>query len=1372
MKSTSASAERQDEKQQNIEITETTNPRNTPDEHSPNPEPLRVLSLVNDDDSSASSAGISVLKLPTLSPESTERIFPISSVVSVDSTASSAPQTPALENLVEQNSPFAESPRSILASGRQSSGRPATPSPGDRKDAPSIQSTVEASGSSLNVTTGGRKRPALRIDLARGASNRSFDDVSVFSQEVFGLVEPSSAEAQDSYFVGAGSWVGQAEAAIWKKDIADASNFKHIHGLGALIVLQESKGRLIVQLASKNTEEVLGYTPKQLFGLASFCDIVQHDRKKDFLGRFNLVRDNWYNVEQHGPDIHEVDVHLSYGTTRRLWCTMHATKANSGHIICEFESMRAALDHWRNSGPSASVYAVYDNTSSYERSDEKHSTPNMPAEMQNMLRGIRGNFQSADMLSALSLVIQLAASTSSLSMLFNYFIGIIRELTGFSRVTVFYFDSDGNAVPMNDSVDSRVITSFPEDLHFPKPLSPRDLRRFHLGNKVCLEYSHRQSHSELVYRDSENLPREFDLDHCYLLARSPYLVDHVTGMPVFACMSININAFGRAWGLIMCQSYEKEMRLPPPVQKFFWLVSDTLSSNIERLSQKMTAQMQGPFSPSIGDGNEKGDSFQVKDLLSLFKADYAASSMLSETKILGKPHDAQEVLALVEYLKLKKLGTVLCSTDMGRDFPDLNYTPGFKYLSNLLYVPLSTDGREFIVFFKASQCGDALRAGTDDNARCLDQGQPTDRGSEAKVVDRGSGVWNAGDLQKGSFLSLIYSAMLKEVWQQKETTMQSTQLMRLLLANCAHEFRTPLNAIINYLEIALDGDLNQETRESLSRSHSASKSLIYIINDLLDLTNAENGISLIKDEIFDLVETIHEASRIFCEEARQKGVELHVVQYSDIPSVLGDQRRVRQVITNLISNAVQHTSSSGTVTVESCLLPDYTETGKLGIEVAIHDTGTGMSQNDIVALFCELEQVSNADYIRSRSPQRCDNAITSGSSGSRNILGLGLALVARIVRNMNGQLSVKSEEGQGSCFRIKMQFPLPIDESNEEKPDSSRASSVEKGKGRQSGAGDHQNEPPKQDGTDYGQEDQARTGKNTGSSECTDFTKHESHASGDTVTAGPAQHDSASKQEDSSGGKGQIEEKSPGIIHPDIRTEPSSTEEEGQADRPQPGSAEQSTRALADELTKSVEGTAAGSSERMAQPSQTKAQNQSDVPRNEVATTASEGSSRKNLHILVAEDDPTNSAILRKRLEKSGHTVHMTENGKECASAFRDNAHSFDAVLMDIQMPIVDGMGSTKMIRECEELATSSISASATCQTQRIPIFAVSASLVEKDRQTYIDTGFDGWIMKPIDFKRVAHLLDGVHKEEAREDSLYKPGMWEKGGWFDKGGES
>lgn len=84
------------------------------------------------------------------------------------------------------------------------------------------------------------------------------------------------------------------------------------------------------------------------------------------------------------------------------------------------------------------------------------------------------------------------------------------------------------------------------------------------------------------------------------------------------------------------------------------------------------------------------------------------------------------------------------------------------------------------------------------------------------------------------------------------------------------------------------------------------------------------------------------------------------------------------------------------------------------------------------------------------------------------------------------------------------------------------------------------------------------------------------------------------------------------------------------------------------------------------------------------------------------------------------------------------------------------------MIRACNQ------STGSTPTTKRIPIFAVSASLLEKDRQTYIDSGFDGWIMKPIDFHRVNHLLKGVQQEEARNSSVYQSGMWEKGGWFEK----
>lgn len=103
-----------------------------------------------------------------------------------------------------------------------------------------------------------------------------------------------------------------------------------------------------------------------------------------------------------------------------------------------------------------------------------------------------------------------------------------------------------------------------------------------------------------------------------------------------------------------------------------------------------------------------------------------------------------------------------------------------------------------------------------------------------------------------------------------------------------------------------------------------------------------------------------------------------------------------------------------------------------------------------------------------------------------------------------------------------------------------------------------------------------------------------------------------------------------------------------------------------------------------------------------------------------------------------------------------------------LQMPIVDGYSSAKMIRSFEKTHPNAcLSPKARCN-HRIPIFAVSASLVEKDRKRYMDVGFDGWILKPVDFRRVEELLKGIVDDETRDRCIYEPGKWEQGGWFCK----
>ncbi len=101
-------------------------------------------------------------------------------------------------------------------------------------------------------------------------------------------------------------------------------------------------------------------------------------------------------------------------------------------------------------------------------------------------------------------------------------------------------------------------------------------------------------------------------------------------------------------------------------------------------------------------------------------------------------------------------------------------------------------------------------------------------------------------------------------------------------------------------------------------------------------------------------------------------------------------------------------------------------------------------------------------------------------------------------------------------------------------------------------------------------------------------------------------------------------------------------------------------------------------------------------------------------------------------------------------------------------MPIVDGVAATKLIRSHEKTHPESDLSPRAKPHGRVPIFAVSASLVERERNIYIDAGFDGWVLKPIDFKRLNTLLTGIVDERTRKDCLYKPGFWEQGGWFDR----
>ncbi|KAJ5093735.1 CheY-like superfamily [Penicillium angulare] len=1258
------------------------------------PKSMCILSDKKTEISTVTELASPKLKLPQLGNGTVERVFPVRSVVSFDSTPSSALQTPSLDKLESPIPPWGDSPRintvddstGGLPKGSTTDINARDPKPRRPNYLTRMHHQLSLSNISPSLRVSAQDRDSTTDDKSPGLSDTSGEDLSPFAQLQNTIRDGAEVLTRDELTKGQGYFY------------KDETNLV-IQPFGALLVVSELNGKTIVQAASTNSGDITGYTPDDLFNLSSINRIMSNSQWRIFLGHAKCILDDDYDVELCGPELFPLSISTPSGATKHVWCTMHTSRVYRNYIICELEPDAMGNQISRETRNSSSYEPFIDDVEGHtgfpsKESDDKNASGFEP-----------------EILNFLPRFVQKISSAQTLESLVHHSMACFQVLTPFQRITMYHFDGNRNGIVVADSIDESLGINSLEGVEFPESSFSEDMKKQYLRNAVSFAYRKGQNIAQLAYRAS-TVKMGLDLSHCYLLA-SPETSGILSSHLSQACLSMGMYVFGKLWGLVCCQSYDECTRLHPLVHRTCWMLRETISSNIERLSYTLPFHVRQLDLTNGAGGVNQELPVPTGDLLSLFGADYAVASILGETKILGKPPDSQEALAILEYLRVKELSTVLWSTDILSDFEDLDYSPGFRNLSGLIYIPLAVDGQDFIVFFRRGTGIDHKKRGAESDTTTSDPNQSIGADQD------GDTEWSAAEIGKASVLALLYRTFT-EIWQEKEATMQNNQLMRLLLANSAHEFRTPLNAIINYLEIALDGNINQETRDNLSRSHSASKSLVYIINDLLDLTNAENGQRLIKDETFSLSETLCEATDIFWEEARQKHVDLQVVQHAALPAVLGDQRRVRQVITNLISNAAQHTSA-GAVTIESCILSESWETGHISVEVAIHDTGSGMSQEAVETLFCELEQVSNKEYMQ--NPRSYGKASETAALETESVLGLGLALVARIVRNMEGQLSLKSEEGKGSCFKLRLKFLLPSGDNG--------SSSV------------CQN--PADSGAQY----------------------HVKGCDGQIPNGG-----SCDKQETSSSDQGEnnIVKGNAGIDCKcgDPILSGSAT---GRVDSPLVDADISLKNGESRNLTILASGAKVEDKVPL-RPTKTDPSTKATVPepfKPDEAKPSTKPPEEPQLHVLIAEDDPINSSIVKKRLEKFGYSVRMTSNGKECASVYRDSPISFDVVLMDLQMPIVDGLNATKMIREHErQVSTEKTLIQRGTNHSRTPIFALSASLVEKDRHVYSDAGFDGWIMKPIDFQRVHVLLKGVLSPEDRDDALYKAGMWEEGGWFEK----
>ncbi|KAJ5291994.1 hypothetical protein N7478_001245 [Penicillium angulare] len=988
-----------------------------------------------------------------------------------------------------------------------------------------------------------------------------------------------------------------------------------IQSFGVMIALrEESPGQLVVRVVSENSRRIMGVSPRQLFALESFTDILSVEQRGLFLEHIDYVRDDSYDLIIDGPEVFLLTIEQPSGNHTRYWCATHVNQENKAIIICEFELETDTLNplNVEDRKPPDTPISTLQTTPTPSAAQYAEST----ISASNSVRSIRearlrkGEAASMQVFGVLSQIQAQLSEVVEQEMLLKVTAGLVKELVGFHRVMVYQFDENANGRVVAEIMDPNVTVDLYQGLHFPASDIPAQARELYKINKVRLLYNRDHPTARLVCRTLEDLETPLDMSHAYLRAMSPIHNQYLANMKVRSSMSISINAYDNLWGLISCHGYgEDGIRVPFPIRKLCRLVGDTVARNIERINRASDLQTRVMMNsvPKEADPSKYivGSS---EDLLKLFQADYGVLSIGNEAKLFGGETNSQEVLALVEYIRQRKVTSILASHDIGQDFSDLVYKPGLKRLSGLLYVPISPNGHDFIIFFRLGQVKTIRWAGNPHKSSGGGIGPLTPRQSFKEwreITLSRSKEWSQSDISTAGILGSVYGKFI-QVWRQKDILKRNSQLTRLLLANSAHEFRTPLNAVINYLEIAMESTLDEDTRENLIRSYTASKSLVYIMNDLLDLAT-ENGQQLIKNDSFKLEPTLHDAFGLLASEAKTKGISYKFKMNPGLPDVvLGDERRLRQVFVNLIANAIEHTSQGG-VTVQ--VSTSDVKSDRVSVEISVIDTGSGMPKSTQERLFQELEEVYADRELTG------DDDEGHFQSQNKRVLGTGLALAARIVHTMQGQLVVKSTEGQGSRFKVILPFQIPGEASSLPVQDSNRSSLLQMPKSPSILEGDFI----------LMKSDKRDSRQNAGNDSTDSYLRH----------GKPRSTEPLQLQDDSPDKEGESDQQQQISLSLPIRP----------VDRSQ-----QSNSPTSDSQHRSAQENSQGTSD------------------NAVPDTPVSSLNDTSLNILIAEDNPVNSKIMEKRLSKLGHTVQSTSNGEACVKALASEGETIDAILMDIQV--------------------------------------------------------------------------------------------------------